>query len=256
MYPEAIFERRREYGMSVWMSRHPELNDLIHEVRASSRRLRAPPRSRDPSTDGHLRALSRARRAADGIAQVLRNAREMLIAGGLRTLSVVLLRDDGSPIEQFAFDLDVAAPEDVPATYHDLYEMLSATMMRLSTLEVHAPPPHPDEVHTFTVLVEARRDESAVAAALAGPSGGGAGGESVSAPTGLSSTSRKRARDSAEEGRPFWMRVDAEDPESALVPSAAATLGHAPPHRFAIKSVRVGRLRIQLALLRHAARRP
>ena len=30
--PADIFERRRKYGVPVWMSRHPELNGYIHEV--------------------------------------------------------------------------------------------------------------------------------------------------------------------------------------------------------------------------------
>ncbi|CAN0564148.1 unnamed protein product, partial [Ectocarpus sp. 12 AP-2014] len=31
-YPQDIFERRRKYGVPVWMSRHPELNAYISEV--------------------------------------------------------------------------------------------------------------------------------------------------------------------------------------------------------------------------------
>ena len=29
----AIFERRRKYGVPVWMSRHPDLNDYIYQVK-------------------------------------------------------------------------------------------------------------------------------------------------------------------------------------------------------------------------------
>ncbi|CAM9153688.1 unnamed protein product [Ascophyllum nodosum] len=32
VYPQAIFERRRKYGVPVWMSRHPDLNDYIYQV--------------------------------------------------------------------------------------------------------------------------------------------------------------------------------------------------------------------------------
>jgi len=48
----AIFERRKEYGVAVWMSRHPELNDCIFEVSlvAATRTLRA---AEDPA---HMRA--------------------------------------------------------------------------------------------------------------------------------------------------------------------------------------------------------
>lgn len=31
-YPSDIFERRRKYGVPVWMSRHPELNTYIYQV--------------------------------------------------------------------------------------------------------------------------------------------------------------------------------------------------------------------------------
>ncbi|CAN0369266.1 unnamed protein product, partial [Scytosiphon promiscuus] len=31
-YPQDIFERRRKYGVPVWMSRHPELNTYIYQV--------------------------------------------------------------------------------------------------------------------------------------------------------------------------------------------------------------------------------
>eukprot|EP00741_Cyanophora_paradoxa_P003574 tig00000093_g3472.t1 len=29
VYPRSLFERRRKYGMAVWMSRHPDVNDYI-----------------------------------------------------------------------------------------------------------------------------------------------------------------------------------------------------------------------------------
>lgn len=61
------------------MSRHPELNDSIHELLAT---LREP---------------------------VQQQAIEGLI--------VVLLGPDNRAIEQYEFELDVAAPEEIPATY-------------------------------------------------------------------------------------------------------------------------------------------
>eukprot|EP00903_Cladosiphon_okamuranus_P017527 g16142.t1 len=39
LYPPDIFERRRKYGVPVWMSRHPELNSYIYEVLLRTRSL-------------------------------------------------------------------------------------------------------------------------------------------------------------------------------------------------------------------------
>lgn len=66
VYPEDLFERRRAYGMSVWMGRHAQMNRQIHDTVA--------------------------------------RAKPLLLSGAVDCVSVVLLAEDGTAAEQFDFE--------------------------------------------------------------------------------------------------------------------------------------------------------
>jgi hypothetical protein len=100
VYPPALFERHRAYGMAVWRSRHPQLNTAIHEV---------------------LFAL-----------------KPPLLKGVVEAVSLVILDERGRALEQYTTDLNFSAP-DVAATYSDLDTMLAAAVTKLAMLDVNLP---------------------------------------------------------------------------------------------------------------------
>ncbi len=100
VYPPALFERHRAYGMAVWKSRHPKLNDAIHRILHS---LHAP-----------------------------------LNKGVIECVCVVILDGHGRAVEQYSLDVTFAA-HDVAATYSDLETMLAAAMTKLALLEINLP---------------------------------------------------------------------------------------------------------------------
>lgn len=114
VYPPGLFERRRSYGMAVWMSRHPGLNNSIHRVLHS---LRAP-----------------------------------LLKGVVEAVCLVILNAAGRAVERYTLDVCLTAP-DTPATYSDLETMLAAAVTKLALLESAGGPPLGEDA-TFTVLVK------------------------------------------------------------------------------------------------------
>ena len=97
VYPREIFERRREYGMAVWMSRHPALNLSISDA---------------------LEAL-----------------RPHLLRGVIEVIVLALLGPDGAVIEQYSFDVDLNADGGVGATYSDVETQLASALTRIALLE-------------------------------------------------------------------------------------------------------------------------
>ena len=79
VYPPSVFEKRKEFGVGVWMSRHPTLNASI---------------------SGALAAAKPA---------MLRSAVESIV--------LVILDARGAGLEQYAFDVATSLPDDVVATY-------------------------------------------------------------------------------------------------------------------------------------------
>lgn len=96
VYPAGLFERRRSYGMAVWMSRHPGLNDSIHRV--------------------------------------LHSLHAALLKGAVEAVCVAILDASGRAVEQYTLDISLSAP-DVPATYSDLETMLAAAVTKLALLD-------------------------------------------------------------------------------------------------------------------------
>src|SRR4051794_33193182 len=81
VYPPAAFERRRAYGLGVYMSRHPGLNDTI--------------------------------------AEALYAARAPMLRGEVEALTLAVMDGGGAPLERFRFRVDAHAPS-TPATYSDV----------------------------------------------------------------------------------------------------------------------------------------
>ena len=81
LYPPSVFEKRKEYGLACWMSRHPALNASI----------------------------------ADSLAA----AKPHLLRGTIESI-VIVITERGRAIEQYSFDVRgdaAAAAIGVPATY-------------------------------------------------------------------------------------------------------------------------------------------
>jgi hypothetical protein len=178
------------------MSRHPELNDALHEL--------------------------------------LFHARAPLIDRALDALLLVLLHPTtGAALEQYEFGLELAAEHDVPATYSDVETMFAGALTRLAGLDVTLTPLPKDT--TFTVLMRAHEALAGPAphAGDGGPAGGvmGAPQAAAAAAAGTSTTtsSSNNGRGAgtvsgtgSAVGDTFWARVDPGDPEAGLASAAGA----------------------------------
>jgi hypothetical protein len=100
VYPPALFQRHRAYGMAVWKSRHPQLNDAIYRV--------------------------------------LHSLHDPLMKGAVEAVCVAILDEHGSAVEQYSLDMSFSAP-DVVATYSDLETMLAAAVTKLALLDLKLP---------------------------------------------------------------------------------------------------------------------
>jgi hypothetical protein len=126
----ALFERRKEYGIAVWMSRHPDLNAAVEEVLQS---LRGP---------------------------VSRNAVDAVVVA-------LCDEDSGVAFEHYRCGVSVATGEEVAATYSDMDAQYGAALLRVQALGVTMPPVPVGT--SFTMLVEAREGGEG-GAGLSGPS--------------------------------------------------------------------------------------
>ena len=239
LYPRETFERAREYGLPVHVSRHPGLSASIHAA--------------------------------------LHAAHGGVVAGTIESVVLVVLDARGAAVEAYPFDVEVSAPDDVAATYSDLDSMLSAALTRIMTLEhTHPaavgtaagpasafPPPRTAAAaaaaadgRTWTLMVAAHEQltgprvayggEAAGAAAAAG----GGGGKAAMPPAGAGGAASGGVLDP---GSP-WARVDAGDPEAALVAPtlhrpAAPSSASGGVRGTLLKSVRAGRMALQVRML-------
>eukprot|EP00752_Nemacystus_decipiens_P003786 g3486.t1 len=125
LYPPDIFERRRKYGVPVWMSRHPELNSYIHEV--------------------------------------LLRARSLMEHGVVRKVLVCFFREaehvDQAPVEKVAFavrvDEDGGGPVD-PIRLQDVEDQLRSALLQIQKSSAHLPT---RQGCTFALHVEAHEEE-------------------------------------------------------------------------------------------------
>jgi hypothetical protein len=253
VYPEAVFERRKQYGVAVWMSRHPKLNDCIHEALY------------------HMKAPIM-KGVVEAVVMLLLDAatgqpREQYVFGtsitgmvlpvealpGATTLHGPISASSSSSAAAGGAsgrsNAAAAAREvrvlEVPATYSDLETMFASALLRIGMLEVQLPPLPPPAVTdsdsrgrsthsdvagtTFTLLLRTHESLSGpndradyAGADEEGSASGWSAGllGSVSRPTGgpLTAASAPSAG--------YWMRVDPSDAEAALTaaPKTAAAL--------------------------------
>ena len=100
-YPADVFSLRRAYGMSVYQSRHPGLNDCIFAA--------------------------------------LAGARAPLLAGTLECVVLTLLdARSGRVVEAYPIDVDLAAAVSLPATHLDVQTMLASALTRIMMLDSRA----------------------------------------------------------------------------------------------------------------------
>ena len=236
VYPEAIFERRKQYGMATWMSRHPRLNDCIHEALY------------------HMKA------------PIMRGAVDAV---------VVLLQDamTGAPLEQYVVALSVGE-ERWPATYSDLDTMFQSALLRIALLSettlpplpVPAPPGDAEESlptgTTFTLLLRTHEVlEGPNDAADHAAAGGSAGLPFTRGVLGTASGAATAAAARITDDGGYWARVDPGDVEADLPADAAAeastAVGRTDAPRFVarpVKSIRAGGLAVELSVVHRNVR--
>lgn len=284
VYPEAVFERRKQYGVAVWMSRHPKLNDCIHEALY------------------HMKAPIM-KGAVEAVVMLLVDAatgqpREQYVFGTSITGTVLPVEalsgataSHGPAFASSSLSAGAgvasgssagsAAPREVrvlevPATYSDLETMFASALLRIGMLEVQLPPLPPPpgadsdaggrSTHsegagtTFTLLL--RTHES-----LSGPNdradyaGADEEGSAVGWTAGLlGSVSRPSGGPLTAAAAPsagYWMRVDPSDAEAALTAapkalssSSASAAASALPAVVSrpLKSVRAGALALDISV--------
>jgi len=129
VYPQEIFERRRKYGIPVWMSRHPGLNEYIF--------------------------------------QFLRHTAPIMDQGLMQSFALVILKQPKSgltrsPAEKYIMDLGTglsAAHGDTKMTSQGGNEKLEAqfkaVLIKLSLAETNLVDPDPDD--SFTLLIQTHK---------------------------------------------------------------------------------------------------
>ena len=115
LYPPSVFEKRKEYGLAVWMSRHPALNASIADALAAAKRF--------------------------------------VMANAVESVLLVITDNGGRAIEQYSFDLAVNLERDVPATYSDVETVLGDALTKIALLEGSLPPLGKD--CAFTIMLAA-----------------------------------------------------------------------------------------------------
>ena len=122
IYPAALFSRRRKYGTTVWMCRHPELTDYLKDV--------------------------------------LKTVRYLLERKELQNVLLVVKSAQGKVLEQFVFELGAFNPsEDVIEADRFLLGVestLRAFLLRLSACE-ETLSPLPDSCQ-FAIVLATRED--------------------------------------------------------------------------------------------------
>ena len=201
VYPRALFEERRAFGVMVSMSRHPELNDYIERV--------------------------------------LRSARPLLEAGAVAKLAVVISARDGTPVERWVFDLAHEARRlggggegegggaeragggalrwDLAAV-QDLEEQVRSLMLKLTTVAL--PPASQHAAFHILVYTDTAGEGGASGSSYSGSSvGGGDGGAVGMAEAAVSEHARN------------WVDVRGDDARFSEIADAQLT---------PVKSIRAG----------------
>ncbi|CAM9202921.1 unnamed protein product [Hapterophycus canaliculatus] len=135
-YPQDIFERRRKYGVPVWMSRHPELNSYIY--------------------------------------QVLIRTKSLMERGVVRKVLVCFFQEaehvDQVPVEKFAFDIRVddggsvdticlqASSFEMPRCIFEIEDQLRSALLQIQKSSAHLPM---RQSCTFAIHVQAHEEQEA-----------------------------------------------------------------------------------------------
>lgn len=117
VYPDAVFERRKAYGIVTFMSRHPQINTYIHTM--------------------------------------LTNVRPLLLRNSIEAI-VLLLSDEetAEPREQYIFSTSMLTQnEQQPATLSDVESICASTILRIFMLEGSLPSLPTSSPTTFTLFI-------------------------------------------------------------------------------------------------------
>lgn len=262
VYPEAIFERRRCFGVAVWMARFPS---LVESISAALRNAMA------PMLAGVVEAVVLVITDAESEAAIEQYVFRTSLSGGYVPVAAASsVASLSAAASHAAAGRGAAAgrpppgggpglvyvPE-VPATYSDFETMCAAALLRIGMLEVQLPPlPRPFMIAApgggeearggaaFTILLRTHEvlrgpnDRRDYATAIAGSGGAGAGAAPAGVPAwtpgllgsasdapGSSSSSVAGGPSlvgSTSSGQPFWIRVDPGDAEESITTAAAA----------------------------------
>lgn len=210
VYPPATFERRKQFGAPVYVSRHPGVTALIGDT--------------------------------------LSSAREAIAKGGVREVHLVLLDADGLAVEQYGFAVDAALEPAVPVTLDEATMLFGGALTKLALLGTLVPALGAGRgVDSFTVALVCDRPadrelgtgasrvarlalaEGRLAAQAPGPGG--------AAPVPASGPALTEA---------LWLRAGPRDPEVSLVPGSADP---AVPLLRPLKVVEAGRVRVAVSWL-------
>lgn len=261
VYPEAIFERRRCFGVAVWMARFPS---LVESISAALRNAMA------PMLAGVVEAVVLVITDAESEAAIEQYVFKISLSGGYVPAAAASSVASLSAAASHAASARARPPPgggpglvyvpEVPATYSDFETMCAAALLRIGMLEVQLPPlPRPfmapvpgssggeEEAcggAAFTILLRTHEvlrgpnDRRDYAAAIAGSGGAGAGsapagvpgwtpgllGSASDAPGSSSSAvaGGPSLVGSTSSGTPFWIRVDPGDAEERITSAAAA----------------------------------
>lgn len=207
VYPEAIFERRRCFGVAVWMARYPT---VVEGINAALRNALA------PMLAGVVEAVVLVITDAETEAAIEQYVFRISLNGGyvpaaaassVASLSAASHSRGPSAAGSAGRPLGSAAPgfvyvPEVPATYSDFETMCAAALLRIGMLEVQLPPlPRPfvaagpggrgEEPRggaAFTILLRTHEvlrgpnDRRDYAADVAGSGGAGAGAAPAGVP--------------------------------------------------------------------------
>lgn len=211
VYPPATFERKRQFGVPVHVSRHPGVRAMITDT--------------------------------------LEAARDAIRSGAAEEVHLVILDRDGSVMEQFAFAVDVALDPAVPVTSAEAAALFGAGLVKLGLLETVAPAPSSDiPADSFTLALACVRKADAELSAAAtrvarlAASEGRAPGLAADGPhagTSSSSFSSFVASDSS-----LWIPLAPHDPEASLIGAKSGSPG---PQKRAIKQIEAGKIRLSVS---------
>ena len=210
VYPAATFERRKQFGAPVYVSRHPGVTALIGDT--------------------------------------LSSAREAIAKGGVREVHLVLLDAEGVAVEQYGFAVDAALDPAVPVTLDEATMLFGGALTKISLLGTLVPALEAHRgVDSFTVALvcdrPADRELGAGASRVArqalaeGRLAAQAPGPGGAAPVPASGPALTEA---------LWLRAGPRDPEVSLVPGSADP---AVPLLRPLKVVEAGRVRVAVSWL-------